>query len=65
MTQMEPGGRRWKWNPLWGWGAFAAVVVLVIALVFVSGQGTQTTGTDTSPPATTGQGSTTPPASGR
>jgi hypothetical protein len=63
MTQMEPGGRRWRWNPLWGWGVLAAVVVLVIALVFVGGEGTQTTGI--SPPATTGQGSTPPPAPGK
>lgn len=48
-----------NWN--WILGGIAVVVVLLIALSYMGGD-RQTAGTDTSPPATTGQAPRTPPA---
>ena len=38
----------------WWWIAGALLVIAILALVFTGGEPIRTTGTDTSPPATTG-----------
>ena len=51
-------------NSTWGWIAGGVFLVLVLAVIFgLGGNDTRTAGTMTSPPAaTTGSGSTAPPA---
>jgi hypothetical protein len=49
-------------NATWGWIAGIAVVVLV--LIFAFGSGGERTASNTSPPATTGQGAVPPPGPG-
>ena len=49
--RMEPA---MGYSSAWGWIAGAAFIIVILALIFAGGEGTRTTGTDASPPATTG-----------